>query len=62
MAVLVTGSSGFIGAHVVMELSRRGYSVKAGMRNLDYSSIFSNLENVECVKMDLFDVDSFVYP
>ena len=58
MTVLVTGSSGFIGAHVVLELSRRGYSVRAGMRNLDYSSIFLNLENVECVKMDLFDVDS----
>ena len=58
MTVLVTGSSGFIGAHVVLELSRRGYSVRAGMRNLDYSGIFSNLENVECVKMDLFDVGS----
>mgnify|MGYP006169198687 CR=1 FL=1 len=58
MTVLVTGSSGFIGAHVVLELSRRGYSVRAGMRNLDYSSIFLNLENVECVKMDLFNVDS----
>ena len=45
MAVLVTGASGFIGAHVVTELSERGYSVRAGMRNLDYSNIFSNLEN-----------------
>jgi nucleoside-diphosphate-sugar epimerase len=58
MTVLVTGASGFIGSHVVMELSKRGYSVRAGMRNLDYSNIFSDLENVECVKMDLFDVDS----
>ena len=58
MTVLVTGASGFIGAHVVTELSERGYSVRAGMRNLDYSNIFSNLENVECVKMDLFDIDS----
>ena len=58
MAVLVTGSSGFIGAYVVRELSSRGYSVRAGMRNLDYSNIFSDLDNVECVKMDLFDVDS----
>ena len=58
MTVLVTGASGFIGSHVVMELSKRGYSVRAGMRDLDYSNIFSDLENVECVKMDLFDVDS----
>ena len=58
MAVLVTGASGFIGSHVVLELSRRGYSVRAGMRNLEFSSIFSEHDNVECVKMDLFDIDS----
>lgn len=33
MRVLVTGASGFIGGHVVAELSRRGHEVLAAVRN-----------------------------
>lgn len=38
--ILVTGSSGFIGRHAVVELARRGYEVQAySMRNFDLREI-----------------------
>ena len=58
MPVLVTGASGFIGAHVVCELLARDYSVRAMLRDTTLASIFPNSDKLEIVKADLFDVDS----
>ena len=58
MPVLVTGASGFIGAHVVCELLARGYSVRAMLRDTKLASIFPNSDKLEIVKADLFDVGS----
>ena len=58
MTVLVTGASGFIGAHVVKELLTRGYTVRAMMRDPSFADIFPKHDQLEIVKADLFDLDS----
>ena len=58
MPVLVTGASGFIGAHVVMELLSRGISVRAMMRDVSLAGMFPESELLEVVKADLFDKKS----
>ena len=58
MPVLVTGASGFIGAHVVCQLLERGFSVRAMLRDTSLSMMFPKDENLEIVKGDLFDVES----
>ena len=58
MPVLVTGASGFIGAHVVCQLLDRGVSVRAMLRDVSLSEIFPENENLEIVQGDLFDVES----
>ena len=58
MAVLVTGASGFIGAHVVSQLLERGFRVRAMLRDMSLSGIFPISEKLEIVKGDLFDVES----
>ena len=58
MPVLVTGASGFIGAHVVCQLLDRGFSVRAMLRDVSLSEMFPENENLEIVKGDLFDVES----
>ena len=58
MPVLVTGASGFIGAHVVCQLLDRGFSVRAMLRDVSLSEMFPKNENLEIVQGDLFDVES----
>jgi dihydroflavonol-4-reductase len=58
MAVLVTGATGFIGAHVVIELLSRGIAVRAMMRNVQLAEMFPRSDLLEVVKADLFDIDS----
>ena len=58
MTVLVTGATGFIGAHVVMELLSRNIPVRAMLRNEKYASMFPDNDLLEFVKADLFDVES----
>ena len=58
MPVLVTGASGFIGAHVVCQLLERGFSVRAMLRDTSLSMMFPKDGNLEIVKGDLFDVES----
>ena len=58
MPVLVTGASGFIGSHVVLELLNRGIHVRAMMRDDSLSEMFPENELLEVVKADLFDVNS----
>ena len=54
--ILVTGASGFIGAHVVNELLKKGIKTKAMLRDLSLKSIFEENENLEIVYGDLFDI------
>jgi nucleoside-diphosphate-sugar epimerase len=56
--VLVTGASGFIGAHVVIELLKRGIKTRAMMRDVSLKTILPQDEKLEIVYGDLFDVDS----
>ncbi len=56
--VLVTGASGFIGAHVVVELLKKGIKTRAMMRDVSLKTILPQDENLEVVYGDLFDVNS----
>ena len=58
MAVLVTGATGFIGAHVVLELLSRNIEVKEMVRNPELAKIFPENDLLEIVEADLFDVGS----
>jgi dihydroflavonol-4-reductase len=55
MTVLVTGATGFVGAHVTRALVERGDSVRAGYRNPDRLGRLGDLE-VEPVKGEVLDL------
>ena len=58
MPVLVTGATGFVGAHIVLELLSRNKPVRAMVRDESLVSMFPENDLLEIVKGDLFDVDS----
>ncbi len=59
MKVLVTGATGFLGAHVVRELLHRGYSVMAACRaSSDTWRLDAVMESIELVELDLVDTGS----
>ena len=51
--ILLTGASGYIGKHIVLELLNNGYQVRASVRNLAKSQ-----EVIDAVKPFLTDQDS----
>ena len=65
--VLVTGVSGFIGHHCVVELLKNGYHVKGSLRNLEkkdevLNGISKEIEpsdNIEFIKLDLLNDDGW---
>lgn len=52
--IALVGASGFIGSHVLVELSKRGYEVVAIARN---TSVIKSLPNVELVSLDVNEID-----
>ena len=57
MPVLVTGATGFVGAHVTRALVERGDSVRAGYRNPKRLGRLGDLE-VEPVEGEVLDLDA----
>jgi len=57
MKVLVLGSSGYIGSHLIESLLAAKHSVTAASRNIEVIQD-RNWSNVQIVYCDLFDVES----
>src|SRR5512135_619113 len=57
MKILVTGGPGFIGSAVVLELLKRGQTVRALVRSREHPGNLAGID-VELVQGDLLDSDS----
>lgn len=55
MKILVTGSTGFVGRHVVSYLVERGHNVIALARNKERAKVMPWYDNVEFISADLHD-------
>ena len=53
MPVLVTGASGFVGAHVVLELLKREIPVRAMMRDVSLANMFPESNILEVTEASL---------
>lgn len=58
MKAFVTGGTGFLGAHLVRELSQAGWTIIALRREKSDISRIENLAGVEFVNGDITDIDS----
>lgn len=66
--VLISGASGFIGGHCVIEMLNHGYAVRGAIRDLNrgdklraaFSKHTSNTAALEFVQADLLDADSWL--
>jgi len=57
-SALVTGATGFIGKRVVELLSEKGFKVKAGAHSYANQNIFTKIDNVEIVSLDVLNRES----
>ena len=56
--VLVTGSSSGIGRATVKYFQQKGWNVAATMLNPEKETELNKLKNVECIRLDVRDIDS----
>ncbi|KAF1971005.1 NAD dependent epimerase/dehydratase [Bimuria novae-zelandiae CBS 107.79] len=57
--ILVTGATGFIGAHVVDELLRRGHNVRAATRSLEKGELMQMARPQYAAQLDIVKVSDF---
>ena len=60
MKIFVTGGTGFIGSHIVKELSNQGHSVIVLARNIHKVPALGFLPGVKLIPGDIGDVESYI--